>query len=115
MVALKDIRAFARRIAKDFKPKRIILFGSYAYGRPTEDSDVDLLVVMAYKGHPTRHAVAILQHVQHPPFPLDLIVRSAAEMRKRYRLEDWFIREIVDKGKVLHEAPHPRIGRKSRG
>ena len=115
MVAMKDIRVFARRIAEEFKPKRIILFGSYAYGKPTADSDVDLLVAMPYKGHPTRQAVAILQHVQHPSFPLDLLVRSAAEMRKRYRLEDWFIREIVDKGKVLYEAPHARMGRKSRG
>ncbi len=72
-------------------------------------------VVMPYKGHPTRQAVAILQQVQHPSFPLDLLVRSAAEMRKRYRLEDWFIREIVDNGKVLYEAPHARMGRKSRG
>jgi predicted nucleotidyltransferase len=49
MVSMKDIRKFAAVIAREFRPQRIILFGSYAYGRPTEDSDVDLLVVIPCK------------------------------------------------------------------
>jgi predicted nucleotidyltransferase len=112
MVSMKDIRAFARRIATEFGPTRIILFGSYAYGRPTEDSDVDLMVVMPYRGHSVRKAAEIRLRID-APLPLDLLVRSAAEMRWRYRQEEWFIREIVDKGRVLYEAADRPVGRKS--
>jgi len=105
MVPMREIRAFARRIAEEFKPRRIILFGSYAYGKPTRDSDVDLMVVMPHQGDYVRKAIEIRLRID-APFPLDLLVRSGRELRERYRLEDWFIREIVDKGKVLYEAPH---------
>lgn len=113
MVAMRDIRAFARRIAEEFKPRRIILFGSHAYGKPTRDSDVDLMVVMPYKGSALRVAGEIRSRVD-APFPLDLLVRSSKEIRQRYRLEDWFIREVVDRGRVVYEAAHRRVGRKSR-
>ena len=46
---LAAIRRFARRIAERFQPDKIILFGSYAYGKPHEESDVDLLVIMRTK------------------------------------------------------------------
>jgi predicted nucleotidyltransferase len=105
MVAMRDIRRFARAIAREFKPRRIILFGSYAYGKPTEDSDVDLMVVMPHQGDYVRKAIDIRLRLD-APFPLDLLVRSAKEIRQRYRLEDWFIREIVDNGKILYEAAH---------
>lgn len=111
MVPMKDIRAFARRIAAEFKPRRIILFGSYAYGKPNEDSDVDLLVLMPYRGHAARVAGEILFRTD-PHFPVDILVRTPSEVRRRYRLEDWFIREIVDQGKVVYEARNGGVGRK---
>ncbi len=49
MVAKREIRSLVSRIASEFRPERIILFGSYAYGKPNEDSDVDLLVLMPYQ------------------------------------------------------------------
>ena len=48
MVSRRAIKRFADEVARRFKPEKIILFGSYAYGQPTPDSDVDLLVVMPY-------------------------------------------------------------------
>jgi predicted nucleotidyltransferase len=113
MVAMRDIRAFARRIAAEFKPRRIILFGSRAYGKPSRDSDVDLMVVMPYKGSALRKAGEIRSRVD-APFPLDLLVRSSSEIRQRYRLEDWFIREVVDRGRIVYEAAHRRVGRNGR-
>ena len=103
MIAMKDIRAFARRIAEEFRPKRIILFGSYAYGRPTQDSDVDLLIVMPYKGRPTDVSLKIRNRM-HPGFPIDLFVYSPSELRRRIAQEDYFLIEVVEKGKVLHES-----------
>ena len=75
MVDYKDILRTARQIARQFKPQKIILFGSYAYGTPTEDSDVDLMVVMNYRGSEHAKAMEILRAVR-PPFSVDLLVRK---------------------------------------
>lgn len=111
MVAKREIRSLVSRIASEFKPERIILFGSYAYGRPTEDSDVDLLVLMAYQGHAARVAGEILLRTD-PTFAVDILVRSPQEVRERYHMRDWFIREILDRGKVIYEAGNGGVGRK---
>ena len=50
MIGMEEIQTFARRIAEEFHPERIILFGSYAYGTPGPDSDMDLLVVLPFEG-----------------------------------------------------------------
>ncbi|MCC6360364.1 MAG: nucleotidyltransferase domain-containing protein [Phycisphaerales bacterium] len=110
---MKDIRAFARRIAAEFHPRRIIVFGSYAYGTPNEDSDVDILVVMRYRGHSSDAAIEIRRRIDFG-HPLDLLVRSQEEIEHRYAIEDWFIREIVDKGKILYEAADETVGREGR-
>jgi predicted nucleotidyltransferase len=95
------IRDYARQIAERFQPERIIFFGSYAYGTPHKDSDVDILVVMpAYDE--INQAVRIRQKTDHP-FPLDLIVRTPENLSWRLKEGDWFLREIVCKGKVLYE------------
>jgi predicted nucleotidyltransferase len=95
------IRRFARQIAEQFRPDKIILFGSYAYGTPHKDSDVDILVVMpAYDE--INQAVRILYRTD-PSFPTDLIVRTPQNLRWRLDEGDWFLREIVEKDKVLYE------------
>jgi predicted nucleotidyltransferase len=103
MIPRHTIRKFANEVARRFKPSRIILFGSYAYGRPTPDSDVDLLVVMSCKRPPLDAALDVRLAVD-AGFPLDLIVRTPAQLRRRLALGDFFLHEIVDKGIVLYEA-----------
>ena len=105
MISRHAIRKFANEVARRFKPARIILFGSYAYGKPTQDSDVDLLVVMPCKGRPLDAALDVRLAVE-AGFPLDLIVRTPAEVRRRLALGDFFLREIVDRGIVLYEGAH---------
>ncbi|MBU0637664.1 MAG: nucleotidyltransferase domain-containing protein [Planctomycetes bacterium] len=114
MVSMRDIRRFAQAIAREFKPQRIILFGSYAYGRPTSDSDVDLLVIMPYRGHAIHKAVEIRGRLGSP-FPLDLLVRTPREVERRLAINDWFMHDIIEKGKVLHDADDARMGRQGRG
>ncbi len=105
MISLHAIRKFANAVARRFKPARIILFCSYSYGKPTRDSDVDLLVVMPCKGRPLDAALDVRLAV-NADFPLDLIVRTPAQLRRRLALGDFFLREIVDKGIVLYEDAH---------
>ena len=104
MIARKDIQATCDDIVREFAPLQVILFGSYAYGTPTEDSDVDLLVVMDIPESEMRHqAVEIRQRIPYR-FPMDLLVRSPEEIAYRVSYNDWFLREITEKGEVLYES-----------
>lgn len=81
------------------------MFGSYANGSPSEDSDVDLLVVMPYKGKSVDKSVEIRLKIR-PPFPMDLLVRTPLKVEERLGIGDDFMKEIVETGKVLYEARH---------
>jgi|SRR5579871_6194376 len=111
-IPLAVIRRYVRQIAQHFQPDKIILFGSYAYGQPNEDSDVDLLIIM-----PARNQLdqAFKIRWQLPaPFAMDLIVRTPKNMKWRLEEGDSFHTEITSKGKVLYEEKHPRTGPKGR-
>lgn len=97
------IRKMCRRIAEEFRPEKIILFGSYAYGKPTMESDVDLLVVMDYEGGQFHQAHKITQRLSLA-LPLDLLVYTPERFQYRLEIGDRFIQEIVEQGKVMHEA-----------
>ena len=104
MITREDIQATCDDIVREFTPLQVILFGSYAYGMPTEDSDVDLLVVMEISEAETRRrAVEIRQRIPRR-FPMDLLVRSPEEIAYRVSYNDWFLREITEKGEVLYES-----------
>ena len=105
MVEMDRIKSLSRQIAEEFRPERIILFGSYAYGEPTEDSDVDLLVIMPFAGKPVYKAIEIRSKIE-ARFPLDLIVRTPQQVQERVAMNDWFMREIVEKGRTLYERNH---------
>jgi len=114
MVDVDNIVELAERIVQQFHPERIILFGSYAYGRPTADSDVDLLVILPFEGHPACKAAEIRTSIR-APFPMDLLVRTPQQVQRRVEQGDFFMREIMEKGKVLYEAPDRRVGRQGGG
>ena len=106
------IRDYARQIAERFAPEQIILFGSYAYGKPHKDSDVDILVVMpAYDE--INQAVRILEKTAST-FPLDLIVRTPNNLRWRVEQGDWFLRDVLSRGTVLYEKTDGGVDSQSR-
>lgn len=102
MVAFNDITDFSRRVAEAFAPEKIILFGSHAYGAPTDDSDVDLLVIMPFEGKWLYKSVEILTRLD-PEFPIDLITRRPEEVESRYKSGDPLICDAMNRGKVLYE------------
>jgi predicted nucleotidyltransferase len=99
----QEIRRVCGQIARLFKPQRIVLFGSYTYGWPTADSDVDLLIVMPLEGKSFRKISEIRCHID-ADFPLDLIVRSPEEMNRSAADGDFFLHEAAEKGELLYAA-----------
>lgn len=99
----EGIREIARQIAERFEPQKIILFGSYAYGQPTEDSDVDLLVIMETPGNPLLTSAEIAVGVDHP-FPMDILVWNPARWEASVERKGSFATEVATKGVVLYEA-----------
>lgn len=98
-VGRNQIEAYCRIVAREFHPKKIILFGSYAYGKPTLDSDVDLVIVMPFRGRDVRLMGKIRSRVG-APFPMDLLVWTPERAKK----EDFFTREVVTRGEVMYES-----------
>ena len=91
------------RIVAALHPKQIILFGSYAYGTPSHDSDVDLLVVMETDARPAARYLAVSQLLRPRPFPLDILVKTPEEIAQAVEKGDCFLRQIVTRGRVLYE------------
>jgi predicted nucleotidyltransferase len=98
----REINAIVKRIAEKFDPERIILFGSYAYGKPHPYSDVDLLVVMETHERPRAKQIEISRALSPHPFGMDILVRTPQQIQERIPMGDYFLREITTKGKVLY-------------
>ncbi len=98
-----QIKNLCRQIVEGFNPQKIILFGSHAYGKPNEDSDVDLLVIMPFEGRNSQKAIEIRRKIK-TSLPLDLLVRTSKQVQERVEMEDFFMREITQKGKILYET-----------
>jgi predicted nucleotidyltransferase len=105
MIDEKKIADLGEKIAREFQPERIVLFGSYAYGKPQPDSDVDLLVVLAFDGKGFRKSLEILNRV-NPDFSVDIVARRPQDTARRYEEGDPLIRAALDRGKVLYERHH---------
>jgi len=103
MVALNKIKEFGRRIGEQFGAERAILFGSYAQGKVTADSDVDLLVIGPFKGRGVDKSVEIRMKLR-PQFPVDILIRTPEKVNQRIKMDDCFMQEILEKGNVLYEA-----------
>jgi len=102
MIDDQTIRDLCRLIVQDFQPDKIILFGSYASGQSTPDSDLDLLVILPFEGKNITKSPEILNRT-NPRFPIDLLARRPDDTERRYREGDPLIREALDRGKVLYD------------
>jgi uncharacterized protein len=106
MVPMRDIQALADEIVRRFAPDKIILFGSHACDSAHQYSDVDLLIVTD-RTWPAGDADMAIWAATRPPFPVDFLVKTPAELDQRYRQFNPVVREAVDQGKVLYDRPAP--------
>ncbi len=99
----KSLRPAIQKIVSELKPEKIILFGSYAYGTPTPHSDVDLLVIMKTRASLKERSWAVSSLLLPRPFPVDILVKTPKELEKALESGDFFLKEIVARGKVLYD------------
>lgn len=93
------------RIVRGLRPEKIILFGSYAYGDPTPDSDVDLLVVMRTDAPSSERSWEVSRLLLPRQFAVDILVRTPSEVADAVAKGSSFIAEVLSQGKVLYEQP----------
>jgi predicted nucleotidyltransferase len=98
-----EIKACCDAVAREFHPQKIILFGSHAYGEPTMDSDVDLLIILPFRGNEVSKAGQIRSRFD-APFALDLLVRKPDFIAERLRERDMFIELVINRGQVMYES-----------
>jgi len=98
------ISRLAEIIAQKYKPEKIILFGSYAYGKPDEESDIDLLIVKETKKsffarlYEVRRIASKARH----GYPFEPVVMTPKEIKERLEVGDQFFEEVLSKGKILY-------------
>lgn len=97
------IRNVVQRNAARYRPQRIILFGSRAYGTPRADSDVDLLVIMPFRGDSAQQSLDILNFLD-VRWPLDVVARTPEDVAMRLRYGDPLVCDAIELGRVLYEA-----------
>lgn len=108
MISLDAIKELSNKIAQEYQPERIVLFGSYAYRQPSDISDVDLLVILPFEGRRFHKSMEILKRFD-PPFDVDIIARKPDDTARRYSEGDPMVREALDRGTVLYEYPCRKI------
>jgi predicted nucleotidyltransferase len=99
----KSLRPAIQKIVQELNPERIVLFGSYAYGAPNPHSDVDLLVIMKTNATLKERSWAVSRLLLPRPFPVDILVKTPKEVEKALKSGDFFLKEILTRGKVLYD------------
>ena len=101
-VSINDITKKVKTIVKNYNPEKIILFGSYADGNPTSESDIDLLIITENDKSNWEVSIDISLLLKHS-FPIDIIVKTPGEVKKRIKMGDFFLKNILKNGKLLYE------------
>lgn len=105
-IAFPQIKRAAVKMAEAVQPEKIILFGSYAYGHPNKDSDVDFLLVVKDRTRKKRREISLKASsaLIPRPFSVDIVVRSSQDIGPRIKGGDFFLEEIFEKGRVIYEG-----------
>lgn len=98
----RKIQAIADKIAREYKPEKIILFGSYAWGKPHEDSDLDFLIIKKTDDPMLKRMEDVSRLFLQCDFPMDFIVYTPDQVERRKEMEDQFVTEIINKGELLY-------------
>ena len=90
------------KIIREINPEKIILFGSYAWGMPTDDSDVDLFIIQKSNEPRRARQISLRKKLFGSNVPMDILVYTPEELNYRLELEDFFFEKIIKEGKVIY-------------
>lgn len=97
------VQSIARRIADEFHPEKIFLFGSRAWGNPEEGSDIDLFIILKQSEDPPhRRAQAVYRCLRGVAVPVDVIVQTHDEVEESRRVVTSLARRVIEEGKLLY-------------
>jgi len=102
MISQEKINEVINRIVKNVNPEKIILFGSYASGNPSEDSDLDILIVKEMRMPRYKRSREVKKHLRGMKIPIDVIVYTKKEIKKWEGTKTAFINQVIKQGKVLY-------------
>jgi predicted nucleotidyltransferase len=102
-ISKKLLSQITRNILENFNPYKIILFGSLAWGYPSTESDIDILIIMDLEESPISKEAEISLKAKPPYIPMDILVRTPEQIQQRLEIGDPFICRIIEEGKVLYE------------
>lgn len=97
------ITEIATKIVENFHPEKIILFGSQVWGKTKGWSDIDILVIMNFNESSSQLSAKISMAAKPRYVPMDIMVRTPDEIKRRIEIDDHFIQRILTQGKVLYE------------
>lgn len=100
---IKQIKNLIKEAVDKIHPQKVILFGSYAYGKPNKDSDVDLLFIKKTNLPRMERYRLVNDNLEHF-LPMDILIKTPAEIRKRIQIGDPFYQEIINKGRILYDV-----------
>jgi predicted nucleotidyltransferase len=97
------INTIIKRLVTNLDVIKVVLFGSYVSGKPSKDSDLDLLIIVNTKEKGIKRYAMVSELLEPRKIPMDIIVKTPDEIKKREKMFDPFIRSIFKTGKVLYE------------
>lgn len=106
----KDIEIIKDQIVKEFAPEKIILFGSYAWGKPTDDSDIDLLIIQNSAQPRSQRQQTLQKKLAGNLIPMDLLIYTPAEIEHSINQnQNLFLEDIFKNGKAIYENPASKL------
>lgn len=102
--ARRWLEGAVRRLKNRVHPRKVVLFGSYAYGKPSKESDLDLLVIVDSRMSREKRYAWVDRAIGEHIWPIDLLVRNPNEVAARVRIGDPFFMDILKRGRVLYES-----------
>ena len=103
MITKDKISEIIKKIASDYNPEKIILFGSYASGKPTENSDIDILVIKDSELPRPQRTMQLRRMLLGSGIPIDLIVYTPSEVESEKDKKYSFVYEVLNSGETVYE------------
>ena len=99
---MAELKNIVHSIKRNYHPDKIILYGSLSLGKVRKGSDIDLVIIKETNKDPWERSEEVDRYIQHN-VPIDILVYTPHEIEDRLQINDFFVKDFMEKGKVLYE------------